>query len=237
MAGTQQRVALDTHSLNKMSEIVCAVNKVYSAVDGLELSIENIELSAENIDLNTDALEAKLDSIDGKIGFAQDTFQLEDCDGNPIGTEQDVIKTVVLNKTTASICNTADIVDPIVDAINLQQASAVGKAQDFMSWTAAVNATLTIPLNKFSTVSMLASKGEFKIENSANNFATDITTSSGTLNNFIEISEDGVGTATGSSSVPQGFDTRSNAYDIEETTNSFLITCVREGTLQLDLYK
>jgi hypothetical protein len=230
MAGLQQKVALDTHSLNKMSEIVCAVNKVYSAVDGLEISIENLEL-------NTDELETKLDSIDEKITFAQDTFQVEDCDGNPIGTEQNVIKTVVLNKTTTSICNTADIVDPIVEAFNSQGASSTGKLQDFMSWTAEVDATLTIPLNKFSTVSMLASKGEFKIENSANNFSTDITTSSGTLSNFIEISEDGTGTATGSSSVPQGFDTRSNAYDIEKTTNSFLITCVREGTIQLDLYK
>lgn len=237
MAGLQQRVALDTHALNKMSEIVCAVNKVYGAVDNLELSIDNIELSAENIDLNTDALETKLDTLNQTLEFAQDTFQVEDCNGNPVGTEQNVIKVLPLGKQTASICNTADIVDPIVDAINLQQASAAGKTQDFVTWAAAVGNTLTIPLNKFSTVAMSAAKGEFKIENTANNFATDITVSSGTVSNFIEISEDGVGTATGSTSVSQGFDTRANAYDLEETSNSFLITCVRVGTLQIELYK
>jgi hypothetical protein len=92
-------------------------------------------------------------------------------------------------------------------------------------------------LSKFSTISLMASKGEFKIENTNNNFSSDFTLSGGTLNTFIEISSDGVGTATGATDVPNSIDTRANAYDMDISNNSFLIECVRNGVLTIEVYK
>jgi hypothetical protein len=181
------------------------------------------------------ALCCQMAEINARLEFAQDTFQLETCGGTPVGPEQNVIKVVQLAKQEASICNTVDIYEPIVEAINNQ--TVAGKKQDFISWTAAKNDALTIPVNKFSTIAMLATKGEFQIENTANNFSSDITVSAGTLSSFIEIAEDGVGSASGSTSVSQGFDTRANMADMDVANNSFLITCVREGVLQFEVYK
>jgi hypothetical protein len=92
---------------------------------------------------------------------------------------------VQLAKQVSKICNTQDITDPIVDAINSQ--NGVGKKQDLLSWVATAGQTIEIPLSKFSTISLMASKGEFKIHNSNNNFSSDFILSGGTLNTFIEI--------------------------------------------------
>jgi predicted nucleic acid-binding Zn-ribbon protein len=162
-------------------------------------------------------------------------FQPVDCAGAPVGASVKVNQTTVLNKVLANLCNTADIVDPIVDAIQEQGTSL--KKQDFISWVAAVGNTLTIPVSKFSTISMMATKGEFKIQNTANDFIPDLTASAGTLSDFIEISEDGIGTATGSTLTPQGYDTRANSLDMAPDLNSFLVTCVRAGVLKLELYR
>lgn len=167
-------------------------------------------------------------------GFAQDTFQLKDCEGNPIGDEQDVIKVVQIAKQTSSICNTSDISDPIVEAINNK--TTVGKKHDLFSFVAEAGDILTIDA-VFSTVSMFASKGEFKIENTANDFSSYLQLLGGNLNDFIEISNDGIGTLTNSTDVPQSLDTRANSTDLEASNNTYTITCTRDGVLQLDLYK
>lgn len=44
--------------------------------------------------------------------------QIQDCAGTPIGSPIQAIPTITLNKVVSSICNTADITTPIVDAIN-----------------------------------------------------------------------------------------------------------------------
>jgi hypothetical protein len=49
--------------------------------------------------------------------YANDTFQITDCNGLPIGTPQDVKKTVVLNKLTTQICNAQELADLIAEAI------------------------------------------------------------------------------------------------------------------------
>jgi hypothetical protein len=220
-------------------EIKVAVQSIDTKLSTVTSSLTSIETKLDTINntLQTefDQTQVKLDEVKAALEFAQDTFQLETCGGVPVGPEQNVIKVVQLAKQEASICNTADIYEPIVEAINNQ--TVAGKKQDFISWTAAVNDTLTIPVDKFSTISMLATKGEFKIENTANNFSSDITVSAGTLSSFIEIAEDGVGTASGSTSVSQGFDTRANMADMDAANNSFLITCVRVGVLQFELFK
>jgi hypothetical protein len=83
---------------------------------------------------------------------------------------------------------------------------------------------------------MFASKGEFKIE-AINDFSADVTKTGGTVFAFIELSNDGIGTATGSTDVPQSLDTRANSKDLEAVNNSYKITCVRAGVIQLELYK
>ena len=45
--------------------------------------------------------------------YANDTFQITDCAGLPIGTPQDIKKTVVLNTTTTNICNVQELADAI----------------------------------------------------------------------------------------------------------------------------
>jgi predicted nucleic acid-binding Zn-ribbon protein len=165
--------------------------------------------------------------------YAQDTFQLENCDGTPIGVEEEVIKVVQIAKQVAKICNTDDITAPIVEAIEL--ANAVGKRNDLISLQASVGDEFTLA-SVFTTVSMFASKGEFKIE-AINDFSADVTKTGGTVFSFIELSNDGIGTATGSTDVPQSLDTRANSKDLEAVNNSYKITCVRAGVIQLELYK
>ena len=225
-------------------EIKVAVQSIDTKLTTVNSNLDSIETKLDTINttLQTefDQTQAKLDEVVTALEFAQDTFQVEDCDGNPVGTEQNVLKVLQLGKQTANICNTADISDPIVAAIEAQTtASAVGKLHDLIQTPAmAIGDTLTISANKFTTVSLLAVKGEFTVTNSANDFSGDLTLSSGSLVTSIEISEDGEGTASGSTSVPQGFDTRSNANDLDKAGNSYLITAVRAGSvLQLDLYK
>jgi len=45
--------------------------------------------------------------------YANDTFQITDCAGLPIGTPQNIKKTVVLNTTTTNICNVQELADAI----------------------------------------------------------------------------------------------------------------------------
>jgi surface protein len=51
----------------------------------------------------------KLQEIIKAVEFAQDTFQVVDCDGNDVGTPQEVIKTVVLNNQLVTICNVDEL--------------------------------------------------------------------------------------------------------------------------------
>lgn len=44
---------------------------------------------------------------------AIDTFQITDCDGNNVGTPQEVKKTVVLNSVTTKICNVQELADAL----------------------------------------------------------------------------------------------------------------------------
>jgi hypothetical protein len=178
---------------------------------------------------------------DVNLGFlphGADTFQVTDCESNEVGEEQDVLKTVVLNKQTAKICNTADITDPIVEAIeNIAPTPVVGKKQDLLTWVAEAGDTITIPTGKFSTISLIASKGEFKIENTNNDYSLDFIVVGGTLETFIEISSDGTGTESGATDLPNTIDTRANSNDMNPLQNSYLITCVREGVLTIEIYK
>jgi hypothetical protein len=142
----------------------------------------------------------------------------------PVGSVKGVCTVV---DTTGKSC-----VTPIYSSI-----CNVGKRQDLISWVATAGQTATIPLSKFSTFSLMATKGEFTIANTANNFAGDITFSGGAQSAFVEISEDGIGTTTGSTSVAKSIDTRADMADIDLANNSYLITCVRTGVLAMDLYK
>lgn len=224
-------------------EIKVAVQSIDTKLTTVNSNLDSIETKLDTINntLQTefDQTQAKLDEVVAALEYAQDTFQLEDCDGNPIGTEQNVLKVIQIAKQEAKVCNTADITDPIVDKLDevIAGQNGSGKKQDLITWVATAGQTATIPAGKFATMALMASKGEFKISNETNDFTSDITFSGGTQNSFIEISEDGVGTATGATSAPQAIDTRANANDMDLANNSFLITCVRSGVLSLELYK
>lgn len=241
-----------------IAAIKTSVAAIEADTEEIKVAVQSIDTKLTTVNSNLDSIETKLDTINttlqtefdqtqvalGEVKDAvlatQDTFQIVDCAGASVGEPETVQKTIVLNKVISSICNTTDISDPIVAAIEAQSsASAVGKVHDLLQTPAmAVGDTVTITANKFTTVSLLAVKGEFTVENQSNDFSADITLSSGSILTAIEISEDGNGTASGSTSVPQGFDTRSNANDLDKAGNSYLITAVRAGSvLQLDLYK
>jgi hypothetical protein len=223
-----------------LDDVVESLDQIYQAVDGLELSVDNIKISAENIDLNTDDLETKIEELKTINQSTITSFQVKDCNGDNVGPPENVNQTIILNKLVTRVCNTTDISNPIISAITAQTtALQVARTHDLLQTPPmAIGDTLTIPPNKFATVSLLVVKGEFTIANTSNDFSTDVVLSSGTINPLIEISEDGVGTASGATNLPQGLDTRSNANDLNKAGNAYLITAVRENSIiQLDLYK
>jgi len=233
------------------SAIKTAVESIDSKLTTVNSNLDSIETKLDTLhsDLTTinSTLQAEFDQTQVALGdvknailATQETFQAKDCSGANIGTPETVQKTVVLNKVTTAICNTADVSDPIVDAITAQTtALQVARTHDLLQTPPMpIGATITIPASKFATMSILAIKGEFTVSNTANDFSADITLSSGIISTSIEISEDGIGTTSGATSVPQGIDTRSNANDLDKAGNAYIITAVRENSvLQLDLYK
>ena len=203
---------------------------VNSKLDSVISGLTNINTTLQT---EFDQTQVKLDQVITAIEFAHDTFQLENCDGTPIGVEENVIKVVQLAKQVVKVCNVTDITTPIVEAINNQ--TSLGKRHDVISLEASVGNVYTLA-SVFTTVSMFVSKGEFKIE-AVNDFSSDITATGGTLSTFIELSSDGIGTETGSTDVAQSLDTRANSKDLEAVNNSYTITCIRAGVMQLELFK
>jgi len=51
--------------------------------------------------------------LSGDITDTLVEFQVEDCDGNPVGTPMDALPTIVLNKQIVSICNFQELADAI----------------------------------------------------------------------------------------------------------------------------
>ena len=61
----------------------------------------------------------------GDISAALVEFQVKDCEDNDVGTPIESLPVMVVNKTTTSICNTDDITEPIVEAIELKGSDCV----------------------------------------------------------------------------------------------------------------
>jgi hypothetical protein len=76
------------------------------------------------------------------------TFQVKDCDGNDVGDEVSVHQTVVLNKVITSICNTADIVDPIVDKLDELVVLQTPDIVENKSYQILAGQTITFSTNK-----------------------------------------------------------------------------------------
>ena len=216
----------------KLTSVVSSLTAIEGKLDTLHSDLTTINSTLQT---EFDQTQSKLDEVVTALEYAQDTFQLQDCEGNDIGVPENVIKVIQIAKQEAKVCNTAEISDPIVAAIEAQ--AGVGKKQDLLTWVASATDVLSIPQGKFNTISLLASKGEFKIENGFNDFSSDFSFSAGTLNTFIEISSDGVGTASGATDLPQGIDTRANSKDLNPLANSYTITCVRAGVLTIEAYR
>jgi len=199
--------------LSTISDDVDVIKNDIAVIKG---DVAAIKTSVASIDTKLTAVVDSLSAIEGKL--------------DSVVTELQTINTTLqteFDQTQAKL-------DDLIDAVN---ATKVGKVQDLLSWVASVGQTATIPAGKFSTMALMASKGEFTISNGSNNFVSDITFSGGTKSAFIEISEDGTGTATGATNTPNAIDTRTNANDMDLANNSFLITCVRAGVLSMELYK
>jgi hypothetical protein len=220
----------------KLTSVVDSLTVIQTKLDTIHNDLVTINSTLQT---EFDQTQVKLDELKTALEFAQDTFQLKDCDGKPIGVEENILKVVQIAKQVSKICNTSDISDPIVEAINAQ--AEAGKKQDLLTWVAVAGNNFEIPTGKFSTISLLAAKGEFKIENTYNNFVSDLIQSSGLGGGSfiagVEISADGVGTESGATDLPSSIDTRANAKDMNPFLNSYTITCVREGVLLIEVYK
>jgi chromosome segregation ATPase len=112
-------IKIDVSSIKtSVASIDTKLTSVVDSLDSIETKLDTVhnDLLAINTTLQTefDQTQAKLDELKTSVEFAQDTFQLEDCDGLPIGPSQNVLKVVQLAKQTATICN----VDEFATAIN-----------------------------------------------------------------------------------------------------------------------
>ena len=128
-------------------EIKVAVQSIDTKLTTVNDHLTTIEgkLDTINTTLQTefDQTQVLLDEVKTAIEFAQDTFQIEDCDGNPVGTEQNVLKVVQLAKQTADICNTDDITTPIVDKLDeLLAAINATEAPDYTALLTSIDTKL-----------------------------------------------------------------------------------------------
>lgn len=88
--------------------------------------------------------------------YANDTFQITDCAGLPIGTPQNIKKTVVLNTTTTNICN----VQEIADAIN----AIAPTTYNTNTTQIATNNVITLAATTYHSVSVAVLSGSVTID-------------------------------------------------------------------------
>lgn len=111
---------------NILTTIDIENNETQILLTDIQNTIANIDTNLTNIITNTQVLIDKLNKPCGVDNInvnvcnletekAIDTFQVSDCEGNNIGTPQEVKKTVVLNSVTTKICN----VQELADALNI----------------------------------------------------------------------------------------------------------------------
>lgn len=96
---------------------------------------------------------------------ANDTFQITDCAGLPIGTPQDIKKTVVLNSITTKICNIQELIDGLNTQVNYNNVT---------QYEAEFNSPVTITGNTVHSISYKILTG-----------SVDITIGTNTLNYII----------------------------------------------------
>lgn len=93
-----------------------------------------------------------IQEVEVSINETHDTFQILDCAGLPIGTPQDVEKTVVLNKLTSQICNVQELADAIV--ASLPESPTVTNYDNEEELVIPTNATYTISANSVHAYSI-----------------------------------------------------------------------------------
>lgn len=99
-------------TLNTITQIENDENQVLltDIKDNLQVIIDKL-----NQPCGVDAINVNVCGSSGEQAI--DTFQVIDCEGNNVGTPQEVKKTVVLNKLTTQICNAQELADLIAEAI------------------------------------------------------------------------------------------------------------------------
>jgi surface protein len=88
--------------------------KITSVLEKLDVLHADFVAVSNLLQTEFDETQEKLDELIAASKFGQDTFQVQDCAGNLVGTPEEVNKVIVLNKQTVSICN----IDELADAIN-----------------------------------------------------------------------------------------------------------------------
>lgn len=97
--------------------------------------------------------------------LALDTFQIYNCSEEPVGSPQDVLKTVVLNTTTTNICNVQELIDGLNTQVNYNNVT---------QYEAEFNSPVTITGNTVHSISYKILTG-----------SVDITIGTNTLNYII----------------------------------------------------
>jgi len=90
----------------KLTDVVSSLNSIQLKLDTLHSDLVTLNTTLQS---EFDQTQTKLDEVVSAIEFAQDTFQLDDCDGTPIGPAQNVLKVVQLAKQTVSVCNVDEL--------------------------------------------------------------------------------------------------------------------------------
>jgi len=123
------------------------LGEIKTAIDNLDISVDNLVLNTDTLEINTDEVETLLTDIKVDLEKVIDTFQILDCEGLPIGTPQDILKTIVLNKLTTQICN----VQELADAINAVTPITYNNVNHYLLDN--TNPILTIPANTVHSIS------------------------------------------------------------------------------------
>ncbi len=162
---------------------VAAVDASINAMStALSTKLETLDASIGTLNTTlqaeSDETQQAIADLQAAVELTQSTFQVKDCAGVDVGTPLNVQQSIVVNKITTEICNTADVSDPIVAAIEASAASGSAGLSNDVNTTPlmAINDTITVTGLKGFDIQVLS--GSFSII-SAEDHTTNIVLSAG----------------------------------------------------------
>lgn len=148
------------------------------------------------------------------------------CDGKPILAEMHYSKVSINGNKILSIDDMQNVATKIISEF-----SNVTTQHNIFTFSAIVDDKIT--LKNYSNIYVEAIEGEFKIQNTTNNLEinVDIAVNGGSIIDFITISADKKSTIANSGNAVKSW--FSNLIN----DNTYIITCIRNGSINLDLRK